>query len=130
MLVIVQTDLWVFAVVLVLIALDYVTGVVKAVCTGTFMSSVMRAGLFHKFAYIVLIVLCEVLVVAGEVVDLGVLSSGVVTSGVAAWICITEVTSTVENLIVINPEIANNPLAQRFAVVETVDDEPENDKED
>ena len=107
---------------LALMGLDILLGLAGAVKNKDVQSSKMREGLWHKAGSIGLIVLAYVLDVAVDHVDLGVIFPGVVI--VCAYIILMEVGSCLENLVVLNPELRNNPIMKAFATRE--DDESHN----
>lgn len=107
---------------LALMALDILLGLAGAVKNKDVQSSKMREGLWHKAGSVGLIVLAYVLDVAVDHVDLGVIFPGVVI--VCAYIILMEVGSCLENLVVLNPELRNNPIMKVFATRE--DDESHN----
>lgn len=87
------------------IALDFVTGFFQALATGTFASKVMRQGLFHKVALLLVMLLGWLVDYAQQFVDLGV---GVpVGAAVCVYIILMEVGSSLENLGKMNPELTD-----------------------
>ena len=107
------TDVWcVFAVVFFIIV-DYVTGLAKAILNDTLSSQKMRQGLWHKFAYLMLTLVAYFVDMINLHVDLGLpLSVLVCTVG---GISLIELTSILENITEINPELKNAPFMQIFA---------------
>ena len=88
--------------VLLLVVIDFATGVVGAVSTNTFSSERMRAGLLHKYMELTAIAL-------GVVLD-GILLSGLdlgfqpVLIGTCAYISMMEVGSILELIKTYNPD--------------------------
>lgn len=107
------TDVWcVFAVVFFIIV-DYVTGITKAIMQDNLSSKKMREGLGHKFAYLILVLVAWFIDEIDLHVDLGLpVSVFVCTVG---GICLIELTSILENITVINPELAGAPFMQIFS---------------
>ena len=107
------TDVWcVFAVVFFIIV-DYVTGITKAIMQDNLSSKKMREGLGHKFAYFILVLVAWFIDEINLHVDLGLpVSVFVCTVG---GICLIELTSILENITVINPELAGAPFMQIFS---------------
>lgn len=107
------TDVWcVFAVVFFIIT-DYVTGITKAIMQDNLSSKKMREGLGHKFAYFILVLVAWFIDEIDLHVDLGLpVSVFVCTVG---GICLIELTSILENITVINPELAGAPFMQIFS---------------
>lgn len=96
-----------------LIVLDYLTGLAKAVHAGTVSSEKMREGLWHKSAYVIVLVLAEIIEHAQTYMDLGFSVPLLVPAIV--YISVTEIASILENLTEINPELANSKLLALFA---------------
>ena len=96
------------------ISADVVTGIAKAFANNEVSSQIMRRGLWHKFANVMLLVFaaaCDVAVRAWpELPD----ELSTVYVGIAVYICIMEGISILENLCKINPELAKLDLFNRF----------------
>ncbi|MCC8076405.1 MAG: phage holin family protein [Clostridiales bacterium] len=101
------------------IALDFVTGLIQAVATGTFSSSIMRQGLFHKLALLMCIALGILIDYAQGFVDLGVTVP--VAGAICGYICVMETGSSIENICKINPDLMPDKLTGIFGV--TKDDD-------
>ena len=117
-----EIDPTVVTIALVLMGMDILLGLAGAVKDRDVQSSKMREGLWHKAGSIGLIVLAYILEVAVDHVDLGLVFPGVLA--VCAYIIVMEVGSCLENLVVLNPELRNNPIMRVFASKE--DDESHN----
>lgn len=91
-------------VVLIFIAFDVLTGWLKAFSTGTTNSSIMREGLFHKLG--------EILAMAfGYVCQMTLPYVGVevkipFAGAIGTYIVLMEIASIVENISVLNPDLA------------------------
>lgn len=110
-------DVWALIAVLFFVATDYITGTVKAIMAGDLSSSKMRAGLGHKFAYLILILTTYMIDTVGAHVDLGLpVNVYLVTVG---GICLIELTSIIENITEINPELKDVPFMQIFSTTDT-----------
>lgn len=94
----------VYAVVGIFILLDILTGILKALYTGTMDSSALHKGLFHKLAEIVAVVGSGLFEYGTTYVNLGV--DLPVLEAVAGYICLMEFVSVAENLAEINPDLA------------------------
>lgn len=106
-------DVWCAIAVMFFIVTDYVTGVTKAIMQDDLSSKKMREGLGHKFAYIILTLVAWFIDKINLHVDLGLpVSVFVCTVG---GICLIELTSILENITAINPELADAPFMQIFA---------------
>lgn len=110
-------DVWALIAVLFFVATDYITGIVKAIMTGNLSSKKMREGLGHKFAYLALILTSYMIDVFSVHVDLGLpVHVYLVTVG---GICLIELTSIIENITQINPELKDVPFMQIFSSAPT-----------
>lgn len=107
-----KTEIAALTVTGVLIVMDYLTGVAKAVAMKDIDSSMMRDGLWHKAAYVMVIALAEIIEHGQEMVDLGFTVPLIVPACV--YIVVTETASILENLAAINPELASSPVLQLF----------------
>lgn len=92
-------------VVLIFIAFDVATGWLKAIATGTTDSSIMRQGLFHKLGEILAVMfgyMCEYLFPYMEIevtIPFAI--------AIATYIVLMETASIIENLCIMNPNLAN-----------------------
>lgn len=107
-----QTEISALCVVGVLIVLDYLTGLMKAAMQHDISSEKMRLGLWHKSGLILVMVLAEIVERAQAWIDLGFTLPLIVPA--AVYIAVTEISSILENLGEINPEIASSPLLRLF----------------
>lgn len=101
---------------LCLIMLDVIVGFSNAVAHGEVSSSKMRSGLWHKLGSMFLILVADV--VDGALlggVELGFQSPVLVA--VCLYISLMEITSVLENVTKLNPELGNNPLVNRIKSV-------------
>lgn len=118
------TDMWCVIAVIFFIIVDYVTGVAKAIMQNNLSSQKMREGLGHKFAYITLVLVAWFIDMIGLHVDLGLpVSVFVCTVG---GISLIELTSILENITAINPELADAPFMSVFANTNTPKHRKEN----
>lgn len=105
-------DVWCAIAAMFFITTDYITGVVKAIIQNNLSSKKMREGLGHKFAYIILTLTAWFIDKVNVHIDLGLpVSVFVCTVG---GICLIELTSILENITEINPELADAPFMQIF----------------
>lgn len=107
----------------VLIILDIISGVVKAMSNSGLDSTKLRQGLYHKVAYIIIMALATALQVASGSVDLGY--DVPLVAPCAIYIVITEVVSIVENVLVINPELNAGALRALFEKDASIDEREE-----
>ena len=87
------------------VLLDFISGFAKAVYTHSVASSKMRDGLFHKFAYVLIVALCILLDYVQAKVNLGTHVPLVLIA--CGYIVITDIVSFVENVSAFNLQIAN-----------------------
>ncbi len=86
-----RNELWVLFIPLGLMAIDILTGIVKAWAQNDFKSAVMRAGLAKKAEEILILV-------AGELISFGLMLPDAVMNGVSFYIIFMEGMSILENV--------------------------------
>ncbi len=116
-------ELIVIGIVFLLVLIDYVTGVVNAIMHGELSSEKMRQGLGHKFAYLVIICVALIVEYGSDYINLGIELP--VFIPVCAGICLTEITSIVENCVKTNPELSSSNILNIF----NINEKENNDKE-
>lgn len=84
---------------------DFISGFVKALYTHSVASSKMRDGLFHKFAYVLVVAICILFDYAQAKVNLG--THIPLVSIACGYIIITDTVSFFENLTAFNLQIAH-----------------------
>lgn len=99
---------------LLLVIVDFITGLIGHTMRDGFSSSKVREGLAHKFTYVIALVLCLILEKIMEYYDLPMVYAGVLYSLTYVWIVITETGSILENLVLINPDLADNSFMRIF----------------
>lgn len=92
-----------FAITAILIIMDYGTGVANAIMHHQISSEKMRNGLWHKFAYIVVICTATLIEWGAQWLDLGF--DLPLVAPVLISIALIEITSILENCVKINPEL-------------------------
>lgn len=108
-----QADIWCTIAAIFFISIDYVTGVVKAIMRNNLSSRKMREGLGHKLAYLMLVLVAWFIDEMNRHIDLGLpMSVFICTVG---GVCLIELTSILENITEINPELKNAPFMRIFA---------------
>lgn len=98
--------------VLVFVALDYVTGVIKSIMAGNLSSKKMREGLGHKFAYLCAFFIAWFIDFEMTHIDLGF--TMMLTPVITVGIVLIELSSIVENLGDINPELKGSKIMSIF----------------
>jgi toxin secretion/phage lysis holin len=99
----------------ILVAMDFATGVIGAICNGVYNSSKMRQGLLHALTYVFAIALAIILQEISKFYDLGLVYTTALYALVYIWIVLTETGSILENLVKINPALADNKFMSIFA---------------
>lgn len=87
------------------VLLDFISGFAKAVYTHSVASSKMRDGLFHKFAYVLVIAVCILFDYAQAKVNIGTHVPLVLIA--CGYIIITDLVSFFENVCAFNVQIAH-----------------------
>lgn len=99
--------------VLVFVIMDYITGTVSAVIHRNLSSTKMRKGLWHKFAYLCVFFIAWFIDFEMKHIDIGFHSA--LTPIVTVGIVLIELSSIIENLGKINPELAQAEFMKIFA---------------
>ena len=89
---------------LAFIVLDFVTGIGAAIYTGTYKSEYMRVGIWHKCAEIALVGLAIIIQIVSP--EIGIECGNTLVKGVCAYLIVMEVGSVTENIVKINPDMA------------------------
>lgn len=92
-----------FAITSIFIIMDYGTGVANAIMHNQVNSGKMRNGLWHKFAYIIVICTAVLIEWGTQWLDLGFKLP--LVAPVLVSIALIEITSILENCVKINPEL-------------------------
>lgn len=109
-------DCWyLFVIPLVFNILDIITGFTAAVANQNISSLAMREGLFHKFSFIFALILAALLQYASGLLDLGIEIPTL--AAVAVFVILTEAVSILENIVEMNPALANNGFFKIFESV-------------
>ena len=110
----------IYAIAFAFIVLDFLTGLIKAFATNSFTSTKMREGLFHKVGLVLCMILGFLVDHAQSYIDLGI--SVPVAAAVCVYICLMEITSIIENICRINPDILPDKLADLFGGLKSEND--------
>lgn len=94
-----------FAIIAVFMLFDILTGWVKSIETGTFKSSKMKQGLYHKCGNVLALLFMYGL--EFSLPYIGINTTIPFVSATTTYIAVMEITSIVENLGKINPELGN-----------------------
>ena len=111
----------IYAIAFAFSGLDFFTGLTKAFATNSFTSTKMRQGLFHKVSLILCMILGGLVDFAQVYLELGITIP--VAEAICVYICLMEITSIIENICKINPEIVPDKLAALFGGLKKNDNE-------
>ena len=109
---------------------DIVTGIIQAIANQNFQSSKMRVGLWHKVSFILIIALAFGIEYGERVVELGFNVPLVIP--VCSYIIFNEITSILENILLLNPELKGSKIMALFAKKDKAEgktDEPEDEND-
>lgn len=112
------TEWWLIAAGVLVIG-DYITGMAKAIVQHNISSRIMSDGLWHKFAYVMVVGLATFLQIASQHINLGY--DMPLIPLVCGFIVLIEVSSIIENLAEVNPEIKSSKLLDFFKVANDKD---------
>ena len=98
--------------VLVFTIIDYITGVVSAIMHGNLSSTKMREGLGHKFTYLCAFFVAWFIDFEMRHIDIGFHSA--LTPIVTIGIVLIELSSIIENIDEINPDLAQAEFMKVF----------------
>ena len=101
---------------LALIALDIITGLIKAIQTGAFSSKEMRAGLIRKSGTIILLLIAYGIQYAAIFLPELPSELSAVFDATALYIILMELASNIENILVINPELGPEKIRALFGL--------------
>lgn len=102
-------------VVALLIVLDVVSGWSSAIATKSIDSSKMRNGLWHKLAYVFAIALAGILEWSFTEFHINFGIDVPVLMPVCLYIGVTEISSIIENIAIINPDLIGSPVFSLFS---------------
>lgn len=120
-----KAELCALGITAILIAMDYITGISAAASRGDLQSSKMREGLWHKIGEVGAILLAYLVAQEGHYIGLPY-QIDILIPAVLIWISVMEITSILENLAVLNPELASDGFLQIFKNT-TENEHPENE---
>lgn len=113
----------------ILIAMDYLSGIAAAASRGDLQSSKMREGLWHKLGEVVAILLAYLVAEEGHYIGLPY-QIDLLIPAVLIWISVMEITSILENLAILSPDLASAGFLQIFKKTTEENDHHENDEEE
>ena len=98
-----EEETWLSVAVLIFIIIDYMTGVINAALKKSISSRKMREGLGHKATYIILLSVCYTIDAIQLNTELNLPTK--IFPIVSCGILLIELTSIIENICEINPEL-------------------------
>ena len=110
-----------YALLLALVAIDFVSGMARGIIHEGYISSKVRIGLVHKGTYAVALLLSWILEQIALYADLPLALIGSLVSMVYVWIVVSETGSILENIVAINPDLADNAFLNIFAKREEIE---------
>ena len=96
------------------IVLDFMTGLIKALASGSFASAMMRQGLYHKVGELLCVALGVLVQFAQQYIDLGI--NLPVAGAICTYIILMEIGSALENIGAINPDLVPSKLRQIIGI--------------
>ena len=112
----------------ILIVMDYITGIAAAASRGDIQSNKMREGLWHKLGEVGAIILAYLVAEEGHYIGLPYQIDLLIPS-VIIWISVMEVTSIIENIAILNPELAGDGFLKIFKKTTKENERHETDDE-
>lgn len=107
-----ETDMWYVIAMLFFIVVDYLTGIIKAIIQRNLSSQKMRTGLGHKLAYLILATTAWFTDTINGHIPFGFPASLFICT--STGISLIEITSILENITAINPELKTAPFMHIF----------------
>lgn len=105
----------------ILIAMDYISGIAAAASRGDLQSSKMREGLWHKLGEVGAILLAYLVAEEGHYIGLPY-QIDLLIPAVIIWLSVMEITSILENLTLLNPDLASDGFLRIFRRTDDTDD--------
>lgn len=109
----------------ILIAMDYISGIAAAASRGDLQSSKMREGLWHKLGEVGAILLAYLVAEEGHYIGLPY-QIDLLIPAVIIWLSVMEITSILENLTLLNPDLASSGFLRIFRRTDDTDDSEDN----
>nr|DAW28400.1 MAG TPA: holin [Caudoviricetes sp.] len=105
-----------------LVIIDYLVGTIAHSVREGFSSTKMREGLLHKFAYFVVLMVCVIIQDLLKYYDLPFVYGEACLGLAFVWICVTEVGSILENVVLLNPDLKDVSFMRIFDKCEKEDE--------
>ena len=120
-----EEETWLSIAVLMFIIIDYATGVINAAIKKVVSSQKMREGLGHKATYIILLAVCYIIDTLQLNTNLSLPAR--IFPIVSCGILLIELTSIIENICEINPELRQASFMHIFEKNSTETEEENNE---
>ena len=104
-----KTDFIIYIIVAIFIILDIITGLLKK---KEYTSTLMREGLYHKCGSVLCVIFGTLIDYTQKYLDIGVTVP--VLKAICVYIILMEITSIIENICLLNPDIMPEKLTQYF----------------
>lgn len=114
-------ELYALGITAILIAMDYISGIAAAASRGDLQSSKMREGLWHKLGEVGAILLAYLVAEEGHYIGLPY-QIDLLIPAVIIWLSVMEITSILENLTLLNPDLASSGFLRIFRRTDDTDD--------
>lgn len=98
----------------IMIVFDVATGLIGAFATNTYKSTKMREGLYHKLGLVLCVIFGFMLQKYQGYVGLNI--NVPIASGICVYISLMEISSVLENLCKINPELMPKKLTDILGI--------------
>lgn len=117
-----MNDVYIFGAVLAFILLDVASGFIAALKNNEVSSSVMREGLFKKCGSIMLMIGAVIVEHIGIYVGIDNSITTAIMFGIGGLLVVMEVTSFIENVCKVNPDLPINKIFAMFGIDDNTDD--------
>ena len=107
-----KTEFILYIIVAVFIILDIITGLLKAFKKKEYTSTLIREGLYHKCGSVLCVIFGTLIDYTQKYLDIGVTVP--VLKAICIYIILMEITSIIENICLLNPDIMPEKLTQYF----------------
>ena len=120
-----KAELCALGITAILIVMDYISGIAAAASRGDLQSSKMREGLWHKLGEVGAILLAYLVAEEGRYIGLPY-QIDLLIPAVIIWISVMEITSIIENITLLNPDLASAGFLRIFRRTDNLDDSEDN----
>lgn len=107
-----KTQIIIYIITAVFMALDIMSGLLKAFKEKEYSSTIMRQGLYHKCGSVLCVLFATLVDYTQKFIDIGLAIP--ILKSVCVYIIIMEISSIIENICTLNPDILPEKLTQYF----------------